>query len=171
MNTLTNQRRTAANPDQSGGLQNMKNLTKILLGILLCMAIMLSLLPCALFGNTAKAENTDTKTITGLGSGIIGNPTSGSDDSTAWAGSFIYYGKYSNNPVKYRVLTTNAKDFTTKDINENSVRSMLLDCDTTLYNSKFGDNNSWESSLIKSDLNGDKFLNNQSVFTAAEKTA
>ena len=78
----------------------MKRWGKTLLGLLLCMAMVSGLLLGAV--STAKAEG---KTITGLGTGTIGNPTGNGQ----WY--YVYYGKYNNNPVKYRVLSIKTTDF------------------------------------------------------------
>ena len=53
-------------------------------------------------GIRAAAE--EEKTITGLGTGAITNPLVPTSDEDAWSGSFVYYGKYKDQPLKYRVL-------------------------------------------------------------------
>ena len=127
------------------------------------------------------AETTSTtKTIAGLGTSVIADPTDPGDDTTkAWAGSYVYYGNYDANgdgtaePVKYRVLDASTAKF--------GGTTMLLDCDSILYYQKFDADgtanegyekaNEWAGSDIKSSLNGDGFLNKDGVFTTAEKNA
>ena len=50
-----------------------------------------------------KASAEGEKTITGLGTGAITDPVAPVADTDAWGGSFVYYGKYNGQPVKYRV--------------------------------------------------------------------
>lgn len=100
------------------------------------------------------------KTITGLCTGTIGNPTSGAG---GW--SYVYYGKYGGNSVKYRVLSKSTSDFGGK--------TMLLDCDSTIENKWFdGDSNVWADSEICTWLNGETAGNFYcDSFTAQEKAA
>ena len=52
---------------------------------------------------TVKAEVAD-KTVAGLGTSAISNPTS-TESSTAWTGSYVYYGKYNNTSTNTVCLT------------------------------------------------------------------
>ena len=106
------------------------------------------------------------KSITGLGTGSIQNPSG----IGAW--NFVYYGKYEQNgsseklPVKYRVLDKASADF---DI---SGGSLLLDCDTVLLDMRYDRSTSeWANSNARTNLNGNAFLNLDGVFTDAEKAA
>ncbi len=106
-----------------------------------------------------SAENTT------AGTSGIGAPTI-LDNAEGWTGNYVYYGKYDGAPVKYRVLDPNSTAFGVEN------GSMLLDCDTTLYNAVFDDkSNVWADSSVRSGLNGDEFLNKDGVFTAFEKSA
>lgn len=125
-----------------------------LLLYLLLMAALLFALPV-----TAYAD----KTITGLGTGTIGNPAAPASATSPWSGSYVYYGKYDNNPVKYRVLTNSTTLY--------GGTTMLLDCDSVLYKSEFGGNNTWAGSTVYNGLNGDSFLTKDGNFTDAEKNA
>ena len=115
-----------------------------------------------------------TKTIAGLGTGVIADPTDpGNDTEKAWAGSYVYYGNYNGSPVKYRVLDASTTKF--------GGTTMLLDCDSILYAQMFDEDytaneagknlNDWSISDVKKSLNGDDFLNKEGVFTTAEKNA
>ena len=131
-------------------------------------------LPLPGFSLEVKAD-TD-KTITGLGTGAITNPAAPTDVNSAWSGSYVYYGKYDTNndntaePVKYRVLDMNSRDFGVTG------GSLLLDCDNTLLNKRFDDSSFvWAVSEIKGWLNGENFLgsesNPQGAFTLQERNA
>ena len=70
------------------------------------------------------------KTITGLGTGAIDNPTSGDTQGlTGWTGNYVYYGTYKSSSVKYRILSKCTSDF--------GGTTMLLDCDNTLIRIPF----------------------------------
>ncbi|MBR6160190.1 MAG: chitobiase/beta-hexosaminidase C-terminal domain-containing protein [Lachnospiraceae bacterium] len=104
------------------------------------------------------------KTISGLCTGAIAdsrlNPGTG-----RW--SYVYYGTYGGNFVKYRVLNVRTSEF--------GGETMFLDCDSILdtqcFNDKNNYNNTWEISEIKTWLNGDGFLNKDGVFSTPEKNA
>ena len=133
---------------------------------LLSLAMVLSLLPG--MSIPALAEETTGKTIAGLGTSAIGNPTSTTAEATAWAGSYVYYGKYDGtNPTKYRVLDKASDDFGVEG------GSLLLDCDTVLYKDQFDSSNSkeWSKSSLRTGLNGAKFLTKSGNFTEQEKAA
>lgn len=117
---------------------------------------------------TALAEETTDKTVAGLGTSAIGNPTSTETTASAWAGSYVYYGKYDGtNPTKYRVLDKASSDFGV------SGGSLLLDCNTALYMDRFDSSSSkeWSKSSLRTGLNGDKFLTKSGNFTEQEKAA
>ena len=131
-----------------------KNLLKRSMAFLLTAVMAGSLLSAVPSGmtNVQAADGTTTgKTIAGLGTGIIAGPTVPTADTDEWAGSYVYYGTYGGNPVKYRVLDKDSTDF--------GGTTMLLDCDTVLWtgsdpSSAFdADSNVWADSDIKSYLN------------------
>lgn len=102
----------------------------------------------------------------GLRSSIIGNPTPLTSDKTTmdWSGSYVYFGKYNGNSVKYRVLDKKTTNFTGT--------TMFLDCDSVLWSEKFdASSNIWSGSSIKTKLNGSDFLTNSSCFTSLEQGA
>ena len=105
---------------------------------------------------TVKAADGD-KTIAGLGTSVIANPTEPTATTDAWQGSYVYFGTYGENPVKYRVLDKNTTVF--------GGTTMLLDCDSILWagsnpSSAFDDNsNEWANSNIRTYLN-ETFLTN-----------
>ncbi|MBO4926834.1 MAG: hypothetical protein J5379_01095 [Clostridiales bacterium] len=84
-----------------------------------------------------------------------------------WSGSYVYYGKYNNEPIKFRVLDSYTAEY--------GGRKMILDCDTVLFKACYDDDPqktvTWDTSVIKTQLNGDMFLDKPGVFTDREKTA
>ena len=170
-------------------MNKVKKQGKRMLSLLLCTALAMSglMVPTKQVRavETQAEENTgNTKTIAGLGTSVIANPTDPGDDTTkAWAGSYVYYGNYDANgdgtaePVKYRVLDASTTDFSA----DGTTQTMFLDCDSILYYQKFDNDgtaneadkkaNDWSISDVKSSLNGDGFLNKEGVFTTAEKNA
>ncbi|MCI7758627.1 MAG: hypothetical protein MSH49_01225, partial [[Eubacterium] saphenum] len=167
----------------------MKNkFFKKALSVFTAMAMALSLMTGIPFselglGITVSAETTtydvNAKTIAGLGTSVIVDPTAPANDTDAWKGSYVYYGNYDADgdgtaePVKYRVLDASTTKF--------GGTTMLLDCDSILYYTPFDSDgtanesgkkaNDWSISDVKSSLNGDGFLNKAGVFTTAEKNA
>ena len=99
---------------------------------------------------TVQAADGDatTKTIEGLGTSVIADPTAPTSTSSAWTGSYVYFGTYGTDdegnpePVKYRVLDSNTTVF--------GGTTMLLDCDSVLW---AGTNNDNQSSAFDSSSN------------------
>ena len=167
----------------------MKNkFFKKALSVFTAMAMALSLMTGIPFselglGITVSAETTtydvNAKTIAGLGTSVIVDPTAPANDTDAWNGSYVYYGNYDADgdgtaePVKYRVLDASTTKF--------GGTTMFLDCDSIMYYTPFDNDkianedgknaNDWSISDVKNSLNGDGFLNKAGVFTTAEKNA
>ena len=94
-----------------------------------------------------------TKKSIGLGTSIIANPTVPTSTTDAWKGSYVYFGTYNGSPVKYRVLDSDTTTFSYDD----TTKTMLLDCDSLLFKSKFDDSsNIWSTSYLKRYLNSEK---------------
>ena len=94
-----------------------------------------------------------TKKSIGLGTSIIANPTVPTSTTDAWKGSYVYFGTYNGSPVKYRVLDSDTTTFSYDD----TTKTMLLDCDSLLFESKFDDSsNVWSTSYLKRYLNSEK---------------
>lgn len=117
-----------------------------------------------------------TKKSIGLGTSIIANPTIPTSTTDAWKGSYVYFGTYNGSPIKYRVLDSDTTTFS----NDNTTNTMLLDCDSLLFESKFDDSsNEWATSYLKRYLNSEKgegydyssegFLT--TAFTSSEQSA
>lgn len=107
--------------------------------------------------------------VTTLGTTVIGAPKAAGTNESGWVGDYVYYGQYNSNPVKYRVLTPSTTAF--------GGTTMLLDCDTTLFEDAFRDEwqaddaNVWTASDLYKVLNtnDDSFL--KTSFTGAEAAA
>ena len=113
------------------------------------------------------------KEVVGLGSDGIKSPDAG-EIGEVWTGSFVWFGGYDGNPVKYRVLDPSTTIFTSQ-----SEPTMFLDCDKILYDDnnanggriteKNEHENTWLNNSIRAGLNGDSFYNKTGVFTNLEK--
>ncbi len=81
-----------------------------------------------------------------------------------WQGSFVYFGSYEGNPIKFRVLDANTTDYYFNP-------TMFLDCDEVLVNRSFSNNgrSDWESSDLRIWMNSSYGL--LSAFTVAEQNA
>lgn len=139
---------------------NIRNNFKKGMAAVMSAAIVLGMMP-GMVGNVTqvKAAGGD-KTIAGLGTGVISNPTVPTASTDAWQGSYVYFGTYGGNPVKYRVLDNNTSVF--------GGTTMLLDCDSILELHVFGNSNVWADSNIRTYLN-ETILTN--CFTSIEQNA
>lgn len=125
-------------------------LTGKAMAVFLALAMILGFMP--LTHTPAYAEDGTGKTITGLGTGAITNPTKGNWDK-------VYFGSQSD-PIKFNVLQINETHF--------GGNTMLLDCEGSVSTQAFGTNIRWADSSIRSWLNGG-FL--ESRFTGPERSA
>lgn len=136
----------------------MKRLLTMILATILVVSACVFVVP----QSGMKVKAVGEKTITGLGTGAIGNPASGAG---GW--SYVYYGKYNGSDMKFRVLDKATTEF--------GGSTMLLDCDNTLismaHDSEPPYSYSWADSEINAWLNGSGFYNNANVFTPQEKAA
>ena len=112
-----------------------------------------TLIPMALGQNAVVAAEAITKdqSNTSLCVSDIKEPKSG-DETSAWTGSYVYFGIYGGNAIKFRVLapSTNAYGGST----------LFLDSDKTLFNKAFDDaSNNWASNDcdLRTYLNGTFF--------------
>ena len=131
------------------------------LAVFLSVTLLCGLIP-AFTGNTDDVKAETLKTIAGLGTEIIKNPTVPTSATDAWAGSYVYFGTYGGNPVKYRVLDKDSEEF--------GGSTMLLDCDSVLWagsnpESAFdADSSVWADSDIRTYLNGTFLTTSFSTF-------
>lgn len=84
----------------------------------------------------------------------INNPDIPEDKTSSWSGSYVYFGAYNGNPVKYRVLDKNTTDF-------NISPTMFLDCDTVLLPNIIFDS----TTSVWSECNLRKYLNSEDAYS------
>ena len=149
--------------------KKLKRGLAIILYILLTASIVN--LPVVAAESTMQTEEgvTSRKNMINLGTNGITDPVVPKKWEDTWQGSYVYWGIYDGNPVKYRVLDSNTTDF--------GGNTMLLDCDSVLWQgtnsegqySAFDEKcNVWEDSTIRAYLNG-AFLTN--YFSTQERSA
>ncbi len=144
-------------------------LSKVMLSALLSAGMVLGSVQVPFFTTIVKAD--PVKTITGLGTGAISNPLLPDDPegTNGWDGSYVYYGTFSDTPVKYRVLDPSSSDF--------GGNTMLLDCDSVLFVEYLNTTNNWtwNNCYLNGWLNGNDFLGSgtdpSGAFTFQEREA
>lgn len=148
---------------------------KLLAAVVLLAVIGMSNIPGMGMVSIVHAEGE--KTITGLGTGAIGNPNAPERNDSPWSGSYVYYGKYENNPVKYRILDVSTDRFNSDEENTAGIKKMFLDCDSVLFADTFRDNweesdaNVWKASDLYKRLNTDSDSLLNTGFTPTESNA
>ncbi len=125
------------------------------------------------FGSIISPYNDSGKEINSLGTTAIKAPPALQESDTYWKGSYVWFGKYDGEPVKYRVLEPNTTRY--------GGSTMLLDCDSILYKAPYDVNgidkvngkhaDDWTNSDIRANLNGSSFLMKQNGFTSVERAA
>ena len=141
-------------------------------------AMVLTMIPFGGMGRQTVEAASSEKTIAGLSTTPIKAPESTvTYDSKGrripWVGSYVWYGKYEGEPVKYRVLSPKTTEY--------GGTSMFLDCDSILYQVAYDEDckpndgqtnpNEWEGSDLQYSLNGMNFLWKKDVFTTPERDA
>ena len=137
-------------------------------------------------GEGGTLENPSEKSIEGIGTTAITSPREPERNEDPWIGNYVYYGTYDGKSVKYRVLDPNTTEFSAVDANGKKAHTMLMDCDTILFNHIFDpDLNVWYrpaneetnreelSCELRDYLNKDSngFYCKTGVFSDAEKAA
>ena len=164
----------------------MKHRVRAMLSIILSVATVLGMMPFETGGIVAYANSdpfVKTEANTCIGTGLLGSPKNNAGDDkyrsdfSGYGGgwSYVYFGKYNGEPLRYRVLDKNSADYGVEG------GSVLIDCDNVIDQMPFygaevnianeAESNKWENSKLKSWLNGDTFLGNDSCFTAVERNA
>ena len=132
--------------------------------LILSLAITVSLVPKITGKSEVKADDEWVKTAenTEFGTSQIANPVVPASNSSTWQGSYVYYGKYNDEPIRFRVLN--------KDSNEFGGRTLFLDSDKLLYQEEFDNDysNVWANSSLREYLNN-TFFNDS--FSKAEQNA
>ena len=87
---------------------------------------------------------------TRLGTAGLSNPDIPADKDAPWSGSFVYFGTYDGNPIRFRVLAKDATAYT-------SGKALFLDSDVSLFEECFDNaepySNSWNGSTLQKTLN------------------
>ena len=115
----------------------------------------------------AQAKNINLQ-INGAIRGIT-NPSAPINEQ-AWSGSKVYFGKYNNNPVLFRVLDANTTDYSA----DGTTQTMLLESDLLFPTIKFDvgqTDNGWVDSDIKAWMQGTDSGRFMRQFSAMERTA
>lgn len=95
-------------------------------------------------GEGETLENPSEKSIAGIGTTAITSPREPESNEDPWIGNYVYYGTYDGKSVKYRVLDPNTTEYSAADANGKKAHTMLMDCDTILFNHRFDpDLNVW----------------------------
>ncbi len=148
-------------------IEGSKPIGKRMISALLCVLLAaLCVITVPQLSTKASARIVVNKNITGLRTGAIGNPIAPGDpgDTSGWTGSYVYYGTFNGEVMKYRVLDTHSNEF--------GGNTMFLDCDSNITCEYFDDDsNAWDDSEIKTWLNGDDFFGRAGVFTVQERAA
>ena len=117
----------------------------------------------AIAGNGAvkASEGDKSQDNTDIGISQISSPDKPAGVNSRWSGSYVYYGSYNGEPIKFRVLSTNEGKF--------GAATLFLDCDKVLFEKEFDPYvSSWNSSSLRSYLNND-FLSDS--FSSVEQAA
>ena len=132
--------------------------------LILSLAITVSLVPKITGKGVVKADDEWVKSAenTEFGTSQIANPVVPASNSSAWQGSYVYYGKYNDEPIRFRVLN--------KDSNKFGGRTLFLDSDKLLFQEEFDNDysNVWANSSLREYLNN-TFFNDS--FSKVEQNA
>ncbi|MBQ9867579.1 MAG: InlB B-repeat-containing protein [Lachnospiraceae bacterium] len=116
------------------------------------------------YGDQDQFEKNTENTMLGT-SGMAAPVNPVPDQNAYWQGSYVYYGKYNNKPVKYCVLD---RSTTVYNGSGSQGSSMLLFSGSNLYTSKFDDASYiWKGSYVQKGL--ETFLSES--FTETEENA
>ncbi len=143
----------------------MKRTTALLLSATMVFSL-LALLPS---GKKVSAEWTKDASNTFLGSSVITRPSTPSTPERSWSGNYVYYAKYDDTPIRFRVLDPNC--------NKYGEPTMLLDCDSVLFSTAFNSNSGslgtsrWLHASVRSWINQAMFLMYYNCFTSTESLA
>lgn len=142
----------------------MKSLGKKIGASVLAASLTFSLLPKLAGNDSVMAAGIKDSTNTCMGTSKIKEPSAPADKDAAWSGSYVYFGSYGGNPIKFRVLAPET------DVYGGS--TLFLDSDAVLFNKAFDStipySNVWDGSDIQVELNG-SFLTDS--FTESEQDA
>ena len=124
----------------------LKTAEKLAAGILTA-AMSMAFVP--FFGGTGQVLADDSKNAgnTWLGVAGIENPAVPDSEDSAWSGSYVYFGKYGGNPIRFRVLAKNSTAYS-------SEKALFLDSDEILFTDYYDDSNPYSNVWTDSDIRG-----------------
>ena len=133
-------------------IQATMNRIERILATMLAVVIGISIIPIISADTDVVADTVKNQNNTCLGASRIVSPVTPSNKDDSWQGSYVYFGSYNNNPIRFRVLTPSTTIY--------GGNTMFLDSDSTLFNHRFDDiYNDWASSELRTYLNTDFFTN------------
>ncbi|MBO7424516.1 MAG: DUF4214 domain-containing protein [Clostridiales bacterium] len=139
----------------------MKQKLKKLMATIVVATMSVSLIPKIIGKDAVLADVVKSQSNTCLGTSKIAAPVAPESDDAAWLGSYVYYGAYNENPIKFRVLAPNTTAY--------GGTTLFLESDSVLFDREFdNDSKVWSSSDLRTYLN-DEFLTGGS-FTGLEQT-
>ena len=157
-----------------GILKKRKMVKRIFTGLL---AVLLAVVLLPVIDRPIVSEASGNKTVACLGTSIMASPRKPTGEDDAWRGSYVWFGRYSETPTRYRVLAPKT--------NKYGGTTVFLDSDRILYEDKFISMeqrdaywreelsykaNNWQYCALRSRLNGNQFLNKSNGFTDIEKS-
>ena len=100
---------------------------------------------CAVTSNGKNNNNTS------FGVSAIKDPVAPSSKDDKWKGDYVYFGKWNQEPVKFRVLDTDTDLFT----HDSKEKTLFLDSDVLLYNDylDYTEGTSWKNSSLRTYMN------------------
>ena len=132
---------------------------KITAGILTA-AMCVSFIPKIIGNDDVSAAVTKNQSNTCLGTSGIAGPVTPKSKDASWSGSYVYFGKDAQRPIRFRVLAPSTSAF--------GGTTMFLDSDSILFDWESGRSNLWVNSEIKYVLNEVFYVD---TFTNSEKNA
>ena len=147
-------KRDSAEGQQVDLMMFIRHKTKIL-GVMiafLASLIILAFIPKGIGESAASiAVGEKNPDDTRLGTAGLSDPEIPADKDTPWSGSYVYFGTYDGNPIKFRVLAMDSTAYT-------SEKALFLDSDSSLFEECFDNaepySNSWNGSTLQKTLNG-----------------
>lgn len=143
--------------------QRMKAKASKIVASILVAAMAVAIIPKFTGAGTVFAAGSKNGENTCLGTSGIAAPAVPTSADSAWSGSYVYFGSYDGNPIKFRVLAPSTTAY--------GGSTLFLDSDKTLFTGYFDKtdplSNTWNGSDIQGVLNG-SFLNG---FTSLEQGA
>ena len=136
---------------------------KLLSMVLAAVLALVSVQAAAGEGTTAENAGKN-QSNTRLGVSGLSDPDTPADKDAPWSGSYVYFGTYDGNPIRFRVLAKDSTAYT-------AGKALFLDSDAALFEDSFDNtepySNSWNGSSLQATLNG-PFLDG---FSASEQAA